>query len=145
MVSGCAFATFTARQMAQAAIKSMHQSQTMEVPVLTLLSPPPPCSQLLYVAGILLPHRGEVCRHQDGQGAEVSGSAAADAAAQLRLHVGEPDRFGSLGPQYLALYLQLLQQSASPGFRSEYHAELAQFSSSSCTGHALGVQHHDHL
>uniref|UniRef100_A0A7N8XAV1 Cugbp, Elav-like family member 1 n=1 Tax=Mastacembelus armatus TaxID=205130 RepID=A0A7N8XAV1_9TELE len=28
---GCAFVTFTARQMAQSAIKSMHQSQTMEV------------------------------------------------------------------------------------------------------------------
>lgn len=30
-LSGCAFVTFTARQMAQSAIKSMHQSQTMEV------------------------------------------------------------------------------------------------------------------
>lgn len=28
---GCAFVTFTARQVAQSAIKSMHQSQTMEV------------------------------------------------------------------------------------------------------------------
>ncbi|KAF3833336.1 hypothetical protein F7725_027001, partial [Dissostichus mawsoni] len=29
--NGCAFVTFTARQMAQSAIKSMHQSQTMEL------------------------------------------------------------------------------------------------------------------
>ncbi|KAK1891192.1 CUGBP Elav-like family member 1 [Dissostichus eleginoides] len=56
---GCAFVTFTARQMAQSAIKSMHQSQTMEG-----------CSSPIVV---------------------------------------------NLGPQYLALYLQLLQQSASQG------------------------------
>ncbi|XP_035769462.1 CUGBP Elav-like family member 1 [Neolamprologus brichardi] len=65
---GCAFVTFTARQMAQSAIKSMHQSQTMEI-----------------------------------------------------YHNMNPSMWGnltglnSLGPQYLALYLQLLQQSASTG------------------------------
>lgn len=49
---------------------------------------------VLSVPGLLLPHRGEVRRHPEGQGAETLGAAAAAAAAaaQRRLHVGKPDR-----------------------------------------------------
>lgn len=45
-------------------------------------------------SGLLIAHCGEVCRHSEGQGAEAHGSAAAaaDAAAQCCLHVGEPHR-----------------------------------------------------
>lgn len=44
-------------------------------------------------AGLLVPHRGEVRRHAEGQGAAASAAAAgaADAAAQQCDHLGEPD------------------------------------------------------
>lgn len=55
-------------------------------PCLPLLSHPP--------SGLLVSHRGEVCRHAEGQGAEAHrpAASAADAAAQHCLNVGESDR-----------------------------------------------------
>lgn len=61
--------------------------------VIFFLVPLPPCSSS---AGLLVSHRGEVRRHAEGQGATASAAAAgtADAAAQQRHHLGEPDRPG---------------------------------------------------
>lgn len=41
--------------------------------------------------GLFISHRGEVCRHSEGQGAEAHGptAAAADAATQCCFHVGK--------------------------------------------------------
>ncbi|XP_051573938.1 CUGBP Elav-like family member 1 isoform X6 [Myxocyprinus asiaticus] len=94
---GCAFVTFTARQMAQSAIKSMHQSQTMEG-----------CSSPIVV------------KFADTQKDKEQKRTAQQLLQQMQqLNAasmwGNLTGLNSLGPQYLALYLQLLQQSASSG------------------------------
>ncbi|XP_077451310.1 CUGBP Elav-like family member 1 [Stigmatopora argus] len=94
---GCAFVTFTARQMAQAAIKSMHQSQTMEG-----------CSSPI------------VAKFADTQKDKEQKRMALQLQQQMQQLSaasvwGNLTGLGSLGPQYLAIYLQLLQQSASTG------------------------------
>ncbi|XP_066510909.1 CUGBP Elav-like family member 1 isoform X1 [Hoplias malabaricus] len=94
---GCAFVTFTARQMAQSAIKSMHQSQTMEG-----------CSSPIVV------------KFADTQKDKEQKRMAQQLQQQMQqLNAasmwGNLTGLNSLGPQYLALYLQLLQQSASSG------------------------------
>ncbi|KAJ7985757.1 hypothetical protein DPEC_G00343770 [Dallia pectoralis] len=94
---GCAFVTFTARQMAQSAIKSMHQSQTMEG-----------CSSPIVV------------KFADTQKDKEQKRIAQQLQQQMQqLNAasmwGNLTGLNSLGPQYLALYLQLLQQSASSG------------------------------
>ncbi|XP_056135236.1 CUGBP Elav-like family member 1 isoform X3 [Lampris incognitus] len=95
--NGCAFVTFTARQMAQSAIKSMHQSQTMEG-----------CSSPIVV------------KFADTQKDKEQKRMAQQLQQQMQqLNAasmwGNLTGLNSLGPQYLALYLQLLQQSASTG------------------------------
>ncbi|KAL1007021.1 hypothetical protein UPYG_G00080860 [Umbra pygmaea] len=94
---GCAFVTFTARQMAQSAIKSMHQSQTMEG-----------CSSPIVV------------KFADTQKDKEQKRMAQQLQQQMQqLNAasmwGNLTGLNSLGPQYLALYLQLLQQSANSG------------------------------
>ncbi|XP_033181813.1 CUGBP Elav-like family member 1 isoform X9 [Anabas testudineus] len=92
---GCAFVTFTARQMAQSAIKSMHQSQTMEG-----------CSSPIVVKFADTQKDKEqkrMAQHLQQQMQQIS-------AASMW---GNLTGLNSLGPQYLALYLQLLQQSTS--------------------------------
>ncbi|KAG9352578.1 hypothetical protein JZ751_020992 [Albula glossodonta] len=94
---GCAFVTFTARQMAQSAIKAMHQSQTMEG-----------CSSPMVV------------KFADTQKDKEQKRIAQQLQQQMQqLNAasmwGNLTGLNSLGPQYLALYLQLLQQSASSG------------------------------
>lgn len=97
--------TFTARQMAQSAIKSMHQSQTMEVepspshPLWTRLNKAG-LTRMFLCSGMFVAYRGEVCRHSEGQGAEAHGAAAAaaDAAAQCSFHMGKPDWSQQPGP-----------------------------------------------
>nr|XP_006642748.1 PREDICTED: CUGBP Elav-like family member 1 isoform X1 [Lepisosteus oculatus] len=94
---GCAFVTFTARQMAQSAIKAMHQSQTMEG-----------CSSPIVV------------KFADTQKDKEQKRIAQQLQQQMQqLNAasmwGNLTGLNSLGPQYLALYLQLLQQSASSG------------------------------
>ncbi|XP_045564046.1 CUGBP Elav-like family member 1 isoform X39 [Salmo salar] len=94
---GCAFITFTARQMAQSTIKSMHQSQTMEG-----------CSSPIVV------------KFADTQKDKEQKRIAQQLQQQMQqLNAasmwGNLTGLNSLGPQYLALYLQLLQQSATSG------------------------------
>ncbi|XP_071237693.1 CUGBP Elav-like family member 1 isoform X34 [Salvelinus alpinus] len=94
---GCAFITFTARQMAQSTIKSMHQSQTMEG-----------CSSPIVV------------KFADTQKDKEQKRIAQQLQQQMQqLNTasmwGNLTGLNSLGPQYLALYLQLLQQSATSG------------------------------
>ncbi|KAM6979527.1 CUGBP Elav-like family member 1 isoform 20-T23 [Aplochiton taeniatus] len=90
---GCAFVTFTARQVAQSAIKSMHQSQTMEG-----------CSSPIVV------------KFADTQKDKEQKRMAQQLQQQMQqLNAasmwGNLTGLNSLGPQYLAL----LQQSASTG------------------------------
>ncbi|XP_036390510.1 CUGBP Elav-like family member 1 isoform X6 [Megalops cyprinoides] len=90
---GCAFVTFTARQMAQSAIKGMHQSQTMEG-----------CSSPIVV------------KFADTQKDKEQRRIAQQLQQQMQqLNAasmwGNLTGLNSLGPQYLAL----LQQSASSG------------------------------
>ncbi|XP_051562074.1 CUGBP Elav-like family member 1 isoform X2 [Myxocyprinus asiaticus] len=90
---GCAFVTFTARQMAQSAIKSMHQSQKMEG-----------CSSPIVV------------KFADTQKDKEQKCIAQQLQQQMQqLNAasmwGNLTGLNSLGPQYLAL----LQQSASSG------------------------------
>ncbi|MBN3320725.1 CELF1 protein, partial [Atractosteus spatula] len=90
---GCAFVTFTARQMAQSAIKAMHQSQTMEG-----------CSSPIVV------------KFADTQKDKEQKRIAQQLQQQMQqLNAasmwGNLTGLNSLGPQYLAL----LQQSASSG------------------------------
>ncbi|KAM4593620.1 CUGBP Elav-like family member 1 isoform 11-T11 [Odontesthes bonariensis] len=94
---GCAFVTFTARQMAQSAIKSMHQSQTMEG-----------CSSPIVVKFADTQKDKEQKRLAQQLQQQMQQLSAASIWGNLT-------GFNSLGPQYLALYLQLLQQSASTG------------------------------
>ncbi|XP_041074405.1 CUGBP Elav-like family member 1 isoform X1 [Polyodon spathula] len=94
---GCAFVTFTARQMAQSAIKAMHQSQTMEG-----------CSSPIVV------------KFADTQKDKEQKRIAQQLQQQMQqLNAasmwGNLTGLNTLGPQYLALYLQLLQQTASTG------------------------------
>ncbi|XP_063048991.1 CUGBP Elav-like family member 1 [Engraulis encrasicolus] len=94
---GCAFVTFTARQMAQSAIKSMHQSQTMEgcsSPIVVKLADTQKDKEQKRIAQQLQQQMQQL------NAASMWGNLAG---------------LNSLGPQYLALYLQLLQQSASSG------------------------------
>lgn len=67
----------------------------LSFPPLLYAPPHPPIS-----AGLLISHRGEVCRHTEGQGAAASAAAAgaADAAAQQCDHLGEPDGPGRPHP-----------------------------------------------
>ncbi|XP_077419373.1 CUGBP Elav-like family member 1 isoform X1 [Vanacampus margaritifer] len=94
---GCAFVTFTARQMAQAAIKSMHQSQTMEG-----------CSSPIVVKFA----DTQKDKEQKRMALQLQQQMQQLSAASMW---GNLTGLGSLGPQYLAIYLQLLQQSASTG------------------------------
>ncbi|XP_042563961.1 CUGBP Elav-like family member 1 isoform X4 [Clupea harengus] len=94
---GCAFVTFTARQMAQSAIKSMHQSQTMEG-----------CSSPIVVKFADTQKDKEQKRMAQQLQQQMQQLNAASMWGNLA-------GLNSLGPQYLALYLQLLQQSASSG------------------------------
>ncbi|XP_032392696.1 CUGBP Elav-like family member 1 isoform X12 [Etheostoma spectabile] len=94
---GCAFVTFTARQMAQSAIKSMHQSQTMEG-----------CSSPIVVKFADTQKDKEQKRMAQQLQQQMQQLSAASMWGNLT-------GINSLGPQYLALYLQLLQQSASTG------------------------------
>ncbi|XP_034040206.1 CUGBP Elav-like family member 1 [Thalassophryne amazonica] len=94
---GCAFVTFTARQMAQSAIRSMHQSQSMEG-----------CSSPIVV------------KFADTQKDKEQKRMAQQLQQQMQQFSavsmwGNLTGLNSLGSQYLALYLQLLQQSASTG------------------------------
>ncbi|XP_034535861.1 CUGBP Elav-like family member 1 isoform X6 [Notolabrus celidotus] len=95
--NGCAFVTFTARQMAQSAIKSMHQSQTMEG-----------CSSPIVVKFADTQKDKEQKRMAQQLQQQMQQLSAASMWGNLT-------GLNSLGPQYLALYLQLLQQSASSG------------------------------
>ncbi|XP_032894282.1 CUGBP Elav-like family member 1 isoform X1 [Amblyraja radiata] len=94
---GCAFITFTTRSMAQNAIKTMHQSQTMEG-----------CSSPIVV------------KFADTQKDKEQKRIAQQLQQQMQ-QLSAATMWGSLaglntlGPQYLALYLQLLQQTASSG------------------------------
>ncbi|XP_034437566.1 CUGBP Elav-like family member 1 isoform X9 [Hippoglossus hippoglossus] len=94
---GCAFVTFTARQMAQSAIKSMHQSQTMEG-----------CSSPIVVKFADTQKDKEQKRMAQQLQQQMQQLSAASMWGNLT-------GLNSLGPQYLAIYLQLLQQSASTG------------------------------
>ncbi|XP_049573573.1 CUGBP Elav-like family member 1 isoform X2 [Syngnathus scovelli] len=94
---GCAFVTFTARQMAQAAIKSMHQSQTMEG-----------CSSPVVVKFA----DTQKDKEQKRLALQLQQQMQQLSAASMW---GNLSGLGALGPQYLAIYLQLLQQSASAG------------------------------
>nr|XP_043874523.1 CUGBP Elav-like family member 1 isoform X2 [Solea senegalensis] len=123
---GCAFVTFTARQMAQSAIKSLHQSQTMEG-----------CSSPVVVKFADTQKDKEQKRMAQQLQQQIQQLSAASMWGNLT-------GLNSLGPQYLAvsvcvcvcvsvssasvkhlffsvfssilqLYLQLLQQSTSTG------------------------------
>uniref|UniRef100_A0A3B3VW24 Cugbp, Elav-like family member 1 n=2 Tax=Poecilia TaxID=8080 RepID=A0A3B3VW24_9TELE len=94
---GCAFVTFTGRQMAQSAIKSMHQSQTLEG-----------CSSPIVV------------KFADTQKDKEQKRLAQQLQQQMQQLSatsmwGNLSGFHNLGPQFLALYLQLLQQSTFTG------------------------------
>ncbi|XP_038663165.1 CUGBP Elav-like family member 1 isoform X5 [Scyliorhinus canicula] len=94
---GCAFITFATRSMAQNAIKTMHQSQTMEG-----------CSSPIVV------------KFADTQRDKEQKRIAQQLQQQMQqLNAatmwGNLAGLNTLGPQYLALYLQLLQQTASTG------------------------------
>ncbi|XP_061611161.1 CUGBP Elav-like family member 1 isoform X2 [Phyllopteryx taeniolatus] len=86
-----------ARQMAQAAIKSMHQSQTMEG-----------CSSPIVVKFA----DTQKDKEQKRMALQLQQQMQQLSAASMW---GNLTGLGSLGPQYLAIYLQLLQQSASTG------------------------------
>ncbi|KAL2088671.1 hypothetical protein ACEWY4_015570 [Coilia grayii] len=90
---GCAFVTFTARQMAQSAIKSMHQSQTMEG-----------CSSPMVVKLADTQKDKEQKRMAQQLQQQMQQLNAASMWGNLA-------GLNSLGPQYLAL----LQQSATSG------------------------------
>ncbi|KAG2462148.1 CELF1 protein, partial [Polypterus senegalus] len=94
---GCAFVTFTARQMAQSAIKAMHQSQTMDG-----------CSSPIVVKFADTQKDKEQKRIAQQLQQQMQQLSAASMWGNLA-------GLNTLGPQYLALYLQLLQQTASSG------------------------------
>ncbi|XP_063294283.1 CUGBP Elav-like family member 1 isoform X4 [Pelobates fuscus] len=94
---GCAFITFTSRSMAQTAIKAMHQAQTMEgctSPIVVKFADTQKDKEQKRMAQQLQQQMQQI------NAASVWGNLAG---------------LNSLAPQYLALYLQLLQQTASSG------------------------------
>nr|XP_054591763.1 CUGBP Elav-like family member 1 [Nothobranchius furzeri] len=94
---GCAFVTFTARQMAQSAIKSMHQSQTMEgcsSPIVVKFADTQKDKEQKRLAQQLQQQMQQLCA------SSMWGSLCG---------------INSIGPQCLALYLQLLQQATFTG------------------------------
>ncbi|XP_024295609.1 CUGBP Elav-like family member 1 isoform X33 [Oncorhynchus tshawytscha] len=117
---GCAFITFTARQMAQSTIKSMHQSQTMEG-----------CSSPIVV------------KFADTQKDKEQKRITQQLQQQMQqLNTasmwGNLTGLNSLGPQYLALYLQLLQQSATSGNAlNNLHPMSAGSSPTSCNNNSM--------
>ncbi|XP_044125466.1 CUGBP Elav-like family member 1 isoform X14 [Bufo gargarizans] len=92
---GCAFITFTTRSMAQNAIKAMHQAQTMEG-----------CSSPIVVKFADTQKDKEQKRMTQQLQQQMQQINAASVWGNLA-------GLNSLAPQYLALYLQLLQQTAS--------------------------------
>ncbi|XP_015248271.1 PREDICTED: CUGBP Elav-like family member 1 [Cyprinodon variegatus] len=94
---GCAFVTFTSRQMAQSAIKSMHQSQTLEG-----------CSSPIVVKFADTQKDKEQKRLAQQLQQQMQQLSAASMLGNL-------SGFHNLGPQFLALYLQMLQQSTLTG------------------------------
>ncbi|XP_027278390.1 CUGBP Elav-like family member 1 isoform X2 [Cricetulus griseus] len=94
---GCAFVTFTTRTMAQTAIKAMHQAQTMEG-----------CSSPMVVKFADTQKDKEQKRMAQQLQQQMQQISAASVWGNLA-------SLNTLGPQYLALYLQLLQQTASSG------------------------------
>ncbi|KAM8974237.1 CUGBP Elav-like family member 2 isoform 10-T10 [Pelodytes ibericus] len=91
---GCAFVTFSTRAMAQNAIKAMHQSQTMEG-----------CSSPIVVKFADTQKDKEQRRLQQQLAQQMQ---------QLNTATwGNLTGLGGLTPQYLALYVQLLQQATS--------------------------------
>ncbi|XP_066439419.1 CUGBP Elav-like family member 1 isoform X14 [Eleutherodactylus coqui] len=92
---GCAFITFTTRSMAQNAIKAMHQAQTMEG-----------CSSPIVVKFADTQKDKEQKRMAQQLQQQMQQINAASVWGNLA-------GLNSLAPQYLALYLQLLQQTAS--------------------------------
>uniref|UniRef100_UPI00358F1AEF CUGBP Elav-like family member 1 n=1 Tax=Myxine glutinosa TaxID=7769 RepID=UPI00358F1AEF len=99
---GCAFVTYTARAMAQNAIKTMHQSQTMEG-----------CTAPLVVKFADTQKDKEQKRLQQ-QLAQMQQLNAATGWGNLA-------GLNSLGPQYIALYLHLLQQALTAGNPSTFN------------------------
>ncbi|KAG8430730.1 hypothetical protein GDO86_020063 [Hymenochirus boettgeri] len=94
---GCAFITFTTRSTAQLAIKAMHQAQTMEG-----------CSSPIVVKFADTQKDKEQKRMTQQLQHQMQQINAASMWGNLA-------GLSSLAPQYLALYLQLLQQTASTG------------------------------
>ncbi|EDL79498.1 CUG triplet repeat, RNA binding protein 1, isoform CRA_c [Rattus norvegicus] len=94
---GCAFVTFTTRTMAQTAIKAMHQAQTMEG-----------CSSPMVVKFADTQKDKEQKRMAQQLQQQMQQISAASVWGNLA-------GLNTLGPQYLALYLQLLQQTANSG------------------------------
>ncbi|XP_073397675.1 CUGBP Elav-like family member 1 isoform X9 [Dendrobates tinctorius] len=92
---GCAFITFTTRSMAQNSIKAMHQAQTMEG-----------CSSPIVVKFADTQKDKEQKRMAQQLQQQMQQINAASVWGNLA-------GLNSLAPQYLALYLQLLQQTAS--------------------------------
>ncbi|XP_072278028.1 CUGBP Elav-like family member 1 isoform X7 [Pyxicephalus adspersus] len=92
---GCAFITFSSRSVAQAAIKAMHQAQTMEG-----------CSSPIVVKFADTQKDKEQKRMAQQLQQQMQQINAASVWGNLA-------GLNSLAPQYLALYLQLLQQTAS--------------------------------
>ncbi|XP_033003847.1 CUGBP Elav-like family member 1 isoform X9 [Lacerta agilis] len=92
---GCAFVTFTTRAMAQTAIKAMHQAQTMEG-----------CSSPIVVKFADTQKDKEQKRIAQQLQQQMQQISAASVWGNLA-------GLNTLGPQYLALYLQLLQQTAA--------------------------------
>ncbi|XP_055755033.1 CUGBP Elav-like family member 1 isoform X30 [Salvelinus fontinalis] len=115
---GCAFITFTARQMAQSTIKSMHQSQTMEG-----------CSSPIVV------------KFADTQKDKEQKRIAQQLQQQMQqLNTasmwGNLTGLNSLGPQYLAL----LQQSATSGNAlNNLHPMSAGSSPTSCNNNSMNA------
>ncbi|KAM9301824.1 CUGBP Elav-like family member 1 isoform 1-T1 [Gastrophryne carolinensis] len=95
MSRGCAFITFTTRTMAQTAIKAMHQAQTMEG-----------CSSPIVVKFADTQRDKEQKRMAQQLQQQMQQINAASVWGNLA-------GLNSLAPQYLALYLQLLQQTAT--------------------------------
>ncbi|XP_030056791.1 CUGBP Elav-like family member 1 isoform X2 [Microcaecilia unicolor] len=94
---GCCFVTFTMRSMAQNAIKSMHQAQTMEG-----------CLSPIVVKFADTQRDKEQKRMTQQLQQQMQQISAASVWGNLA-------GLNTLGPQCLALYLQLLQQTASSG------------------------------
>ncbi|XP_040184192.1 CUGBP Elav-like family member 1 isoform X8 [Rana temporaria] len=92
---GCAFITFSSRSMAQTAIKAMHQAQTMEG-----------CSSPIVVKFADTQKDKEQKRMTQQLQQQMQQINAASVWGNLA-------GLNSLAPQYLALYLQLLQQTAA--------------------------------